>query len=187
MDNKQQKLKRTELKSLDKDVNLIKDNGSSIIVGSILATIVAITPILFNLYTSVPDQMVWNTSFFTYTSAYYESLFVLAWTLMNKLIPLLLMFIWIFTCRHWWYHVILVPIGMFVYQIIIIMDDDLSFADKNELYVLLPVMMVIIPSIYLIRARLFNKLNTINKTTQDLEDELTFRPKTFWGKVKQYF
>jgi len=106
---------------------------------------------------------------------------------MSKLIPLLLMFIWIFTCRHWWYHAILIPIGMFIYQIIVILDDDLSFADQNEMLVLLPVMIVIIPSIYLVRARIFNRINSVNKSTQELEDELTFRPKSLWGKIKQYF
>lgn len=186
MDNKQ-KLKNLESKFQDKQVNLDSDKRTSVITGSIIATLIAITPILFNLYESVPDQKVWNTYFFTYTSEYYESLFVLAWTLMSKLIPLLLMFLWIFTCRHWWYHAILIPIAMFIYQIIIILDDDLSFADQNEIFVLLPVMAVIIPSIYLVRARIFNSINTVTKSTQELEDELTFRPKTLWGKIKQFF
>ena len=148
MSNKQQVSKSQELKSLDK-VNKSKTN---VIYGSIIATIIALTPLLFNAYVSVPDQKIWNTYFFTYNSEYYQSAFVMAWTLMSKLIPLLLMFIWIFTCRHWWYHAILIPIGMFIYQIIVILDDDLSFADQNEMLVLLPVMIIIIPSIYLVRA-----------------------------------
>lgn len=183
MDNKQQVSKNPELKFLDKATN----RKSSVIYRSVIATIIALTPLLFNAYESVPDQKVWNTYFFTYDSEYYESAFVMAWTLMSKLIPLLLMFIWIFTCRHWWYHVILIPIGMFIYQIIVILDDDLSFADQNEVFVLLPVMIIIIPSIYLIRARIFNRINSVTKSTQELEDELTFRPKSLWGKVKQYF
>lgn len=183
MSNKQQVSKSQELKSLDK-VNKSKTN---VIYGSIIATIIALTPLLFNAYVSVPDQKIWNTYFFTYNSEYYQSAFVMAWTLMSKLIPLLLMFIWIFTCRHWWYHAILIPIGMFIYQIIVILDDDLSFADQNEMLVLLPVMIVIIPSIYLVRARIFNRINSVNKSTQELEDELTFRPKSLWGKIKQYF
>ena len=153
MSNKQQVSKSQELKSLDK-VNKSKTN---VIYGSIIATIIALTPLLFNAYVSVPDQKIWNTYFFTYNSEYYQSAFVMAWTLMSKLIPLLLMFIWIFTCRHWRYHAILITIGMFI------------------------------PSIYLIRARIFNRINSVNKSTQELEDELTFRPKSLWGKIKQYF
>ena len=180
MDNKKQKSKRVESKSLDKT-----DNG--VVLGSIIATLIAATPLLFNLYESVPDVKTWDTFLFTYHSNYYESVFVLAWTLIGKVIPLFLMIIWFFTCRHWWYHALLIPIGMFIYQIIVILDDDLSFADQNELLVLLPVMVLVIPSIYLIRARMFNKLNTANKTLEELEEEFAVRPKTVWGKIKQYF
>jgi len=188
MTKQKEELKNPELKSQDKNKLDVKlTNKNSFITGSIVALIITTTPILFNLYNSVPDVKVWNTSFFSYDSNYYESTFVLAWTLMSKLIPLLLMFIWIFTCRHWWYHALIIPIGMFIYQIIIILDDDLSFADEDEFLYLLPIMAIVIPSIYLVRARIFNKLNTINKTTQQLEDELTFRPKSIWGKIKQYF
>jgi len=61
------------------------------------------------------------------------------------------------------------------------------FLDQDELIYLLPIMALVIPSIYLVRARIFNRINTVDKSTQELEDELTFRPKTLWGKIKQYF
>ncbi|MCF1191693.1 hypothetical protein LRR18_08860 [Mangrovimonas sp. AS39] len=177
-----QKSKRAELKF---QVSRTKSDG--VILGSIIATLIAITPFVFNLYESVPDVKVWDTFLFRYESLYYESVFVLAWTLASKFIPLFLMLIWFFTCRHWWYHVLLIPIGMFIYQIIVIFDDDLSFADENELLYLLPVMAIIIPSIYLIRAQMFNKLNTVDKSMEDLEEEFKIKPTTLWGKIKQYF
>ena len=52
---------------------------------------------------------------------------------------------------------------------------------------MVPFMAIILPSIYLIRARIFNKINSVDKSIQELEDELTFKPKTIWGKIKQYF
>ena len=48
-------------------------------------------------------------------------------------------------------------------------------------------MAVVVPSIYLIRARIFNEVHTANQTMQELEDELKLTPKGFWEKVKQYF
>ena len=48
-------------------------------------------------------------------------------------------------------------------------------------------MAIIIPSIYLLRAQMFNKLNTAGKTMEELEAEFMIKPKTFWGKIKQYF
>lgn len=180
METRQLKSKKVELKFQGKGVN-------SIVLGSIIATFIAFTPLLFNLYLSVPDVKVWNTIFFTYESNYYESVFVLAWTLMSKLIPLFLMIIWFFTCRHWWYHALLVPIGMFIYQIIVIMNDDLLFADNNELLYLLPMMAIVVPSIYLIRAKMFNKINNIDKSMEELEEEFKIKPKGLWGTIKQYF
>lgn len=148
---------------------------------------IAITPYLFTLYESVPDVKTWDTFFGTYNSTYYDSVAVLAWTLIGKAIPLYLLFIWFFTCRHWWFHSILVPICMYLYQIIVVLNDDLSFADDKQIYYLIPVMAIIIPSIYLIRARIFNKMNDSNKTLQELEDEFKISPKNFWDKLKQYF
>ena len=174
MDKQKPKLKKQTSGFL---VNKI--NKKEIIIGTILATIIAITPYLFTLYESVPQIQVWDTFLFTYNAKYYGTVFVLAWTLTSKLVPLLLLFIWIFTCRHWWYHVLLVPIAMYVYQIITIFNDDLDFVDENQIIYLLPVMAVIIPSIYLLRAKMFNKLNDAEKTMDELEEELKSKPSSF--------
>jgi len=181
MENKQ--LKSTETESSLKGAG----DKKNLLIGSVIATLIALTPYFYNLYESVPDIKVWHTSFFTYESNYYESLYVVAWTLTNKLIPLFLLFIWFFTNRHWWHHVVLVPIAMYVYQIIIILNDDLSYTDDGQLIYLIPVMAVIIPSIYLIRAKIFNKINEVNKTMEELEEEFKVSPKNFWDKIKQYF
>lgn len=180
MQNKQQRLKNQESKFLHTD-------KKTYIIGSIVATLIASTPYLFYLYESVPDQKVWNTLFFTIKSNYYESAFVLAWTLTSKLVPIFLLFIWFFTCRHWWYHVLLIPIAMYTYQIFTTLNEDFSFVDSNQLIYLLPIMAVIIPSIYLIRARIFDQINQATKTMEELEEEFKMRPKSFWGKVKDYF
>ncbi|WP_299554707.1 hypothetical protein [Seonamhaeicola sp.] len=162
-------------------------NKKNLVQGSIIATFIAITPYLFTLWKSVPDQATWDTFFGSITSNYYESVQVLVWTLMGQLIPLVLLFVWVFTNRHWWYHVIFVPIAMYVYHIIEILNDEILFTETNQILYLLPVMAVIIPSIYLIRARIFNKINEASKTMEELEEEFKLSPKNFWAKVKDYF
>ncbi|PKG51039.1 hypothetical protein CXF54_10335 [Olleya sp. 1-3] len=152
-----------------------------------VAIFIAVTPYLYSLYESVPETKVWHTFLFIYNSAHYEDANLAMWVLTGKLLPLILILLWFFTCRHWWYHALLVPIVMYSYQIIVFFNDEYTYIDEFQLFYLVPFMAVIIPSIYLVRARIFNRLNTVDKTIQDLEDELTFRPKTFWGKVKQYF
>ena len=165
---------------------LVTNSNRSLILGSVIATLIAITPFLFTLYESVPDTKVWDTFLFTYNSNWYESARVAAWTMMNKLIPLYLLFLWFFTCRHWWYHALLVPIALYTYQIIGILNDDIKF-DTNLILYLLPAMAIVIPSIYLIRARMFNKLHDANKTMEELEEEFKIKPRSFFDKLREYF
>ena len=164
---------------LEKLVSKYQVSKKEIIVGSIIATFIAITPYLFTLWEGVPEKETWDTFLFTYTSTYYPSVQILVWTLLGKVIPLFLLIIWIFTCRHWWYHVLLVPIAMYIYQIITLLNDDLEFAEENQVLYLLPVMAVIIPSIYLIRAKMFNKLTDADKTLEELEEEFKIGPRSF--------
>ncbi|WP_299122896.1 hypothetical protein [uncultured Winogradskyella sp.] len=147
----------------------------------------AIVPYLFSLYESVPDTAVWDTFLFTYESKQWENVQLLVWIFTGKAIPLLLLLFWFFTCRHWWYHAILVPIIMYAIQIFSLFNEDQAKYDEYQFLYMLPVMAIIIPSIYLIRAKAFNKINNADKTMEELEEEFMIKPKTIWGKVKQYF
>lgn len=183
MSNKLQKSK----KSLDLFRHGDSKINKSLILGSIIATLISITPYLFYLYEGVPNTKVWNTFLFTYDSKYWEDVNYVAWIIIGKSIPLFLLFIWFFTCRHWWFHALLVPIAMYVFQIVIMLNDDSKFIDEFQIIYMIPVMAAIIPSIYLIRARIFNKINSANKSLEELEEEFKISPKNFWGKVKEYF
>lgn len=153
----------------------------SLVVGSIIATLIAITPYIFYTYESVPDEKIWSTFLFTFKSNYYESANIAFWIFMMKGVPLYLMLIWFFTCRHWWYHVLIIPISMFAFQLIAAINDETGVLDEFHLMYLLPMMAIVIPSIYLIRAKMFNRIT--NKSMQQLEDE--FRLGKGW--FKDYF
>jgi hypothetical protein len=175
MENKQQILIKPKSKKKD------------LVIGSIIATLIAMTPYFFYIYESVPDTKSWHTFFFTYNANHYQSAYVAMWVLTGKLIPLYMLFLWFFTCRHWWYHTLLVPIAMYSYQVFDVINKDAQFVDANQLIYLIPIMTVIIPSIYLIRAKIFNKINEANKSLEELEDEFKISPKNFWEKISQYF
>lgn len=184
MSKLQHKLTREKLKSQHTVRNFY---NRKILMGSIIATLVAGTPFLFYLYEYVPEEPSWDTIFGTYTSLEYESVKTGVWVIMSKVIPLFLSLIWFFTCKHWWYHALIVPIVMFSFQCIGAINDDVRYLDVLDIIWLLPIMAIIFPSIYLIRARMFNKINEHDKTMEELEEEFMIKPKSFWGKISQYF
>jgi len=183
MDKLKQKCKRRKenLSQTDKKIS------RSAITGSIIGTLIASTPILFSLHESVPSEKVWDTFLFTYDSSFWGDAKYAMWVITGKTIPLFLLFIWFFTNRHWWYHALLVPIAMYIFQIIITINGDSGYFDQFSILYMLPIMAIVIPSIYLIRAKMFNKINEVDKTMQELEEEFMYKPKSFWGKIKQYF
>ena len=146
-------------------------------LGSVMAFIIAISPYFFYLYESFPQDQVWETFFITFKTSYYSSLYMAAWNVMNKFVPLMLLIIWFFTCKHWWYHVILIPISMYIFQLVSSLNDDVRYIDEFEIYYIIPVMMIVIPIVYLIRLKLFDKvvhgidLDKIDKELKEYQDK----------------
>lgn len=92
------------------------------------------------------------------------------WYLMNKIIPLYLLIIWFFSSKHWWYHIILIPICMYAFQLFEVWYSEDDIIDTDNILWLLPVCMVIIPFVYFIRIKLYDKLvHGIDLESMDLE------------------
>lgn len=154
----------------------------NLFAGSLVVIIIAITPLLFYSYKSFPDVKIWETSFFTAETAF-RSWFDYTWYLVNKIIPLLLLFIWFFTCKHWWHWILLIPIGMYSFQIWGLIQEN-EGVDEIELYYVFPIMMIVVPSVYLIRAKLFNTLRGTD--LKAFEEELGAN-KTLFQQLKDLF
>ncbi|SHG32949.1 hypothetical protein SAMN05444483_10925 [Salegentibacter echinorum] len=149
-----------------------KDSSKFLLLGSIIALSIAFSPYLFYLYEIFPSGPVWETSLFTYESKYYQDVLTAAWTYLGKITPLFLLFIWFFTCKHWWYHAILIPIAMYSYQIIVTFYDDVyadnSFImDTDGLLYLAPFFIIILSIVYLIRIKIFDRIYGIDLSEID--------------------
>ena len=134
----------------------------TLLTGTLIAVSLIVTPYVFTLYNLFPEGHLWESPFGTYDSQYYESVHVAAWTLMGKLIPLYFLLIWFFTCKHWWYHAILVPICMYAWQSFGIVNEDIIFTDLNGIYVLAPLILGMAIFSYVIRTRVFDKIHGID-------------------------
>ncbi|MGO3183717.1 MAG: hypothetical protein ACTIJ9_12890 [Aequorivita sp.] len=155
----------------------------SLIRGGIIVLIIACTPFLYYAYESFPDDTkVWKTSFFTFTTEY-PSYYQYAWFLTGKIIPLIILLLWFFTCRHWWHWIILVPMAMYSFQLFSIIKQNYN-VDEVEIIYVIPIMLVVIPSVYLIRAKLFSQMR--NDDLKSFEEDL-LQKKSIWGQIKELF
>ena len=159
-----------------------RERSRFLLLGSLVALFIAFSPYLFYLYEIFPSGPVWENSFFTYESRYYQSVNVAAWTFLGKFTPLLLLLVWFFTCKHWWYHVILVPIVMYGYQLIIAIQEDIKYADSggiidtNQLIYLAPFFIIILSLVYLIRVKIFDRIYGIDLSEIERENISPFSP-----------
>lgn len=135
---------------------------------SIIALLIILSIGLFYTYELFPDVKVWETRFFTIDSQYYNSVNTFMWVFMQKFTFLFLILIWFFTCKHWWKPAILFPVGMLLYQITILLNDE--FFQKDTLYdkiFLIPFAITICVVLFL----LGKKLNYYTKVI-DLKEEV---------------
>ena len=174
---------------MDKQNNksIIKQNHQqegklSLILGGIIVLIIAISPFVFYSYRSFSDSQVWETSLFSLKTNF-PSWYYYSWYLVGKIVPLYLLFIWFFSCKHWWYWIILVPISMYAFQFWGLIVES-NAIDENELYFVLPIMMILIPAVYVIRAKLFDKVRGDDLKT--FEEELGHK-RTTWQQIRDLF
>lgn len=155
----------------------------SLIQGGIIVFIIACTPFIYYSYESFPtDSQVWETPFFTFSTEY-PSVYQYAWILTGKVIPVILLLIWFFSCKHWWHWIILLPLSMYTFQLFNIINQNFN-VDEIEIVYLIPIMMVLVPFVYLIRAKLFSEMR--NDNLKSYEEEL-LQKKSVWQQLKELF
>ena len=160
----------------------LSEGKSSLIFGGIIVLIIAVAPFIFYSYKSFPNTQIWETSLFSLDTAF-PDWFSYAWYLVGKIVPLYLLFIWFFTCKHWWYWIILVPIAMYSFQLWGLIVES-NAIDEVEIYYVLPIMMILIPSVYVIRAKLFDKIR--GDDLKSFEEELS-QKRSSWEQIKDLF
>tara|TARA_R100000935_G_scaffold30532_1_gene50942 strand:- start:193 stop:795 length:603 start_codon:yes stop_codon:yes gene_type:complete len=158
---------------------LIEGRSVFLLTGSIIAFAIAFSPYIFYLYEIFPSGRVWENSFFTYESKYYENVMTAMWTYFGKITPLFLLLIWFFTCKHWWYHSILIPISMYAYQILGTVYDDVYLEkpinfDNDGLIYLAPFFLGILIIVYFVRIQIFDRIYGIDLSELNETDVTVF-------------
>ncbi|MFT5738398.1 MAG: hypothetical protein ACI9SG_002751 [Maribacter sp.] len=132
---------------------------NKIILETILVFFIAIAPFLYKIYDYFPINEDGTISFFGIIIGAngFEDASTFIWFLTSKIVPLYLLLFWFLTSRDWWYHIILIPIAMYSFQLFeVVFDADLQIDTENTLW-LLPICMVVIPFVYFIRVKRYDK------------------------------
>lgn len=130
-----------------------------ILMESIMVFFVAISPFLYKLYEYIPGATGDSVSFLglTITSHGFADVSTFIWFMMGKIVPLYLLIFWFLTVKNWWYHIILIPIAMYAFQIFEVLFNYDNDIDTENLLWLLPICTVIIPFVYFLRIKLYDK------------------------------
>lgn len=138
--------------------------------GSLIAIFIALSPLLFYIYLCFPKTKVWETFFFTYESHYYKSVSTFVWTLCSKLVPLLILLLLYFSVKKWWVNALLSVIGMYAFQIIVLISSD-YFDELIDFKFLIPSIILVCIALYFMRQKMKFYINIID-LKEDIEDEI---------------
>lgn len=144
-----------------------------LLTGSLIIAFMLFVPYAFYIYKSFPDEKIYETIFFTLESDTYGSVRTFMWLALSKLIPLSLLLLWFTTCKHWWYYSIAIPISVYIFQLISIINEDTSEAiDDLEFIYSLPFTLTILVILFFVRSKisLFLKATDLKKQADELID-----------------
>lgn len=74
----------------------------------------------------------------TFTSLYFQSIQTFVWTLVGKLLPFLAFSAWYLSDKKKWINVLHVPIAMYLFQIIRLLQQDIFRIDTFEFFFTIP-------------------------------------------------
>ena len=134
-----------------------------IVIESFIICIIALTPFLFKAYDYFPGPNSRGAhdaiSFLCITigSNGFDSISTNIWFYSSKLIPLTLLIVWFFTSKNWWYHILIIPIATYAFQLFELIFSEDSVIDSENIWWVIPVCMAVIPVVYFIRIKLYDR------------------------------
>jgi hypothetical protein len=151
---------------------------TSLLIGSLMAVLIVFTPYLLYFYQNIPDDLEnWNTFFGTIKNGYYATVQIYIYTLFSKFVPLFLLFLWFITNKNWWVHALIIPISVYLFQLISVINDSELYMDEVEFIYTVPFLVVIFVILYFIRSKISIYIQAVDLKKE--MDENMRTPKKF--------
>ncbi len=102
-----------------------------------------IFPIIFYSYRLLPKDIKEIEALgYVFTSNYYESVRLLVWTLVGKFMPFIAFSIVFLRVKKTWSYSLFIPIGMYLFQMVRVVNDDAEFFDTIDFFYILPFIII---------------------------------------------
>ena len=121
------------------------DRKKSLLLGVFISLLLIATPFLFYIYKYAPtDSKEWDTIFGTIRASGFSNVQNYMHAVFTKLTFIMLTTIWFLTSNNWWKYAILVPLVMFLFQFLGVLNYELVFIDELDFWYSLPIILPIL-------------------------------------------
>ncbi|WP_457616237.1 hypothetical protein [Lutibacter sp.] len=149
---------------------------SSLLASSLIVLLIVSTPYLLYVYKTLPDSENIETIFGVIKGGYYDTAKNYIYWFLSKFVPLLLLFIWFLTNKHWWVHAIIIPISVYLFQLISVINDSERYVDEVEFIYTVPIVVIIMVILYFLRSKLAIYIQAVD-LKKEMEDNMRFPKK----------
>ncbi|SDW49411.1 hypothetical protein SAMN05444411_101852 [Lutibacter oricola] len=128
---------------------------TSLIIGSIIILVLIVSPYLLYINQFIPEDLkTYPTIFGEISPGYFGSIKTFVYWIFAKLVPIILLSILYITNKNWWSLAILVPISVYVFQLISVINDSAENIDEIEFIYTLPLLVFVSIALFLIRRKI---------------------------------
>ena len=128
----------------------------SLLMGSIIIILIMFAPYLLYIHKSIPTDLQNYESIFGTISGgdNYEFAYIYIYFLLAKFVPLFLLIIWFVTNKNWWVHGLIIPISVYLFQFIVVLNDSEQYMNEVEFIYTIPITVIVMVILYFIRSKM---------------------------------
>ena len=95
--------------------------------------IILISPLCIYLYQLFPMRVAYyENNYFKLESNYYDDIQAMIYMISTKVVFVIIYSIWYVTSKNWWKSVILFPLFFSIYQLILVVNDEVEYIDNYQ-------------------------------------------------------
>jgi len=128
----------------------------SLLIGSIIILLIMLAPYLLYIHRSIPAGVQDYESIFGTISGgeNYEFAQLYIYFLLAKFVPLFLLIIWFITNKQWWVHGLIIPISVYLFQFIVVLNDSEQYMMEVEFIYTVPITVIVMVILYFVRSKM---------------------------------